>query len=234
MPSTKARGTRGAAKPARRKQARKPATPKAQVATDAGLEPISPPEPVVEQVAPPPAEPPQPEPVAEEPAQEPIAEEPEQSVETALEPVVEQPGPQTEPVATIAVPERVQVGPIEGTLLRISPEDVLGLLGQPALDRIAFLRGNGAISDLAARMRASEGRCAPVYFTVDEEGGGAPAIFDGYEALAAALNAGMEQISMICVRHRDGDYLQGYLASQLAKPPTDEDDLLYAVMADED
>lgn len=184
-PSTKARTTKRA--PAKPKPARKPApTPTAnpkpdETGSDAALRPPAQPE-VVTQPAPPAPEvvPPPP------------------------------PAPPAEPeAATIAEPETVQVGDVSCVALRVPIGDVLGLLGQSVLDRVDALKGMASTSALAERMRASDGRCAPVYMTYEE--GSAPTFNHGAEAVSAAIGLGDNDIFVVLVPSEEAETLQDHL-----------------------
>lgn len=217
-PNANGRGTKKAPA-AKRTTASKPTSPPpAETVADAGV-----PDEAEAEIQPAPAV----EPPAEAPAEEaPAAEEP----QAAPQP----PEPDTVEVEPVAAFERVTVGHIPGVRGTVDLERVLGLLGPEALARVGALQSSGVISDLVEQMRVPDGRCAPVYMTQAEDGG-PPALFAGYEQIAAAKVAGVNALTVVVVAAGDGEKLQSHLATvrhQLLE--TTDDDLIYAVMADDE
>lgn len=136
------------------------------------------------------------------------------------------------PSASSAAPERVRLGVVEGTLFRVPVGVVEALLGQPTLDRIAVVRGHpsSAFLELQKRMRATNGCCAPAIFTAAGEE--APVIFDGVDAIAAAMELGLTHISVVTVEPGDAGAVQSYLAQRRSAAPVEtEDDLIIRVHA---
>lgn len=129
------------------------------------------------------------------------------------------PTPPVEPEATTTVPEAVLIGHVEGVAERKPVEDVLGLLGQDALERIAYLRSSAAISALAERVRATDGRCAPVILIDDGDG---LTFFHGFDAIAAAQALGDNDCCVVRVPSDELDFLQSAVAQRWGKD-TDKD-----------
>lgn len=139
---------------------------------------------------------------------------------TATPEVVQQPEAQppagpapVQAQATTAAPEPVQLGHVECIGQFVPIESVLGLLGKPSLERIAALVETTAISDLAERVRVTDGRCAPVYFTE----GKPPTFYHGYENLAAAQRAMLTKIFVVIIPTDDLDYVQSHLVAEAHK-----------------
>ncbi|AYJ85773.1 hypothetical protein D3Y57_07040 [Sphingomonas paeninsulae] len=103
-------------------------------------------------------------------------------------------------------------------------DTVLGLLGPDALDRIATLRTTAAISDLASRVRATDGRCAPVIL-VESEKLQEYVFFHGFDAIAAAQTLGDSEVFVVAVPDTDMNFLQGVIAGK--GQATSEDDRIY-------
>lgn len=125
-------------------------------------------------------------------------------------PPVAGPAPRPSDEASIATLELVNVNGIQGVGSLVPIEHVMGLLGRPALDRIAILRNSTAISDLSKRMIDTDGRCAPTYFT-------GASFFHGYEALAAAIDSGMSSVFVIVVPPDGATQLQQTLVAEAAE-----------------
>lgn len=123
------------------------------------------------------------------------------------------PAPPAEPEATTAAPETVNLGHVKAVGQFVPLGDVLGLLGKPSLERIAALHNTPAISDLAERVRVTDGRCAPVYFVA----GKPPSFYQGVESLAAAKDAGVTKVFVVVVPSDELDFVQGYLVEMAHK-----------------
>ncbi len=150
---------------------------------------------------------------------EPTAPEPVANADTAAEPPVS------------AEPSIIRLGLVEGELHRMPLADVLVHL-DAFQGRIALITETSAVLDLQKRMRATEGRCAPIYFSTDDDGE-LEHLVQGVEAVAAAIALPLSSVFVVKVAHGDVGALQSYLAAQQAgnTPTTSEDDLLMAVNA---
>jgi hypothetical protein len=145
-------------------------------------------------------------------------------------------GPPAEPApqASFGEPEPVMLGAARGVLFRAPLGMVQALLSSEMADRVERLRSDRATLDLLDRMRATDGRCAPAIFTVADDAGEDPKLFDGAETIAAAINGSMPHIFMITVANRDAGAAQAYLAERgyRSTPQNPEDeDMLYRAMA---
>ena len=132
-----------------------------------------------------------------------------------------------------ATRQKVRIGNVDGVLVRLPLTAVQEVLGERAHAKIAAIRANpAAIGDLQKRMRATDGRCAPVIFTID---GDKPSLFDGTKQIAAAMNIGLAAIDVVMIAAGDAGAVQSYLA-QLAnrKPPESEDDLYVRALVHHD
>lgn len=137
-------------------------------------------------------------------------------VQAAPPPAVAAP-PET--VATVAAVETVEVAGVECPARFYPLEGVLGLLGQDVLDRIDRLHGSPSISAHVSRMRMTDGRGTPVYFTVEN---GVPTFNHGCEALAAAKGLAAKQVFVVSVPALLSDELQNHLV-MVARQWSDED-----------
>lgn len=118
---------------------------------------------------------------------------------------------ETAPVAPSAPPTRVRLGRVYGTLHRVPLEAVQALTAECG-SRIVSLQGSPAIANLQKRMRATEGRCAPIVFTL-AEGDTEPKLFSGLESVAAAMNLGLELVFVVVIDAGDAGAAQSFLAS---------------------
>jgi hypothetical protein len=170
------------------------------------------------------------------------AEQPEQ----VPEPIAEAPAPEPEPVVASAPPssepEQSSVGPVDvllgrtrGVLHRVPRGVVQTILGASTMQRVETLRVSSSIVDLQKRMRASDGRCAPMIFTAEGGEGDVPVVFSGLDAFAAAINLALPLVSVVTIKPGDAGAMQSWLVQQRTKPAEQEDDLLHRVHAhDED
>jgi hypothetical protein len=133
-------------------------------------------------------------PAASEAQQEPVAQASEQPAEAT----------------SSAEPTPVRVGHVDGMIHRVPIGNVLALLPLWE-DRIAALRISPAIASLQQQMRVTEGRCAPIILTMSEDDD-EPHLFSGIEAVAAAINLGLEQIYVVTVASGETGQLQSILA----------------------
>lgn len=130
--------------------------------------------------------------------------------EVVMQPVVLPPAPPEPAMAPIAVVDMVLIGEAECPALPMPIGDVLSLLGQEVLDRIAYLRGSRAISGYASRLRMSDGRNAPIYLTVDDDG---LKFNHGCEVIAAAQDMAKSDIFVVTVPASLSDDLQNHIVN---------------------
>lgn len=132
--------------------------------------------------------------------------------------------------------DKVVLGGVECAAENAPIDTVTDLLSPEGLARVEALRGLPSTGVLSARVRETDGRCAPVAISLDAEG--VPSLFDGYDVIAAAKDAGMERVFVIAVPAGG----EAAVASQLAamrhklteKPNSlEEDDLIFRVLADD-
>lgn len=133
--------------------------------------------------------------------------------------------------------EEVQLGPVTGRVLMSTVADVLSLLDDEYRNRIERQRALPSVLELQERVRASEGRCAPIILTRQDDGGEAAprsTFFHGVDTLAAAINISLERVAVVMIAPGDAGAVQSYLVQQLhqAKPtPSEDDDLMWRVNA---
>jgi hypothetical protein len=111
--------------------------------------------------------------------------------------------------------------------------DVRALLGD-FQGRIDGFIGNPTFRRLEARVRATDGCCAPVFFgkhadTDDEEG--TIYLVAGLETLGAAINLGMQRVAVVILPHETATASQGPIAAMIyaanVQPMTSDDDMVY-------
>lgn len=183
----------------------------------------------------------------EDPTEEVVTEEVEQGEpkepEAAEEstPAAEEPEAQPTEPAPVADkkpdgPEEVMLGSVRCTLRRMPLETVQKAMVQAHLTRVEMLRTHSSIRDLQDRMRASDGRCAPVIFTYDPEDKTIPpSLFAGVENVAAAINIGLQDVSVLLVANKDAPDAQSFLiVKQREKPANAEEDFLMRVQSHHD
>lgn len=137
------------------------------------------------------------------------------------------PAPEQDGGDTTVGPEEVRLGQAVGLLHRLPLEAVLARANAFA-EKIAAMTYVDAVRDLQPRMRVSEGRCAPIYFTADEDGG-PEHLFAGDAALSAAQAIGLEEVFVVTVPADDVGAVQAFLASQASSTftTTEDDDLVW-------
>jgi hypothetical protein len=138
------------------------------------------------------------------------------SGETTEPPVVD------EPVETSDAPIPVRLGQARGLLHRMPVDVVLSLLPDFA-EGIATLSQSGAVRGLQERMLATEGQCAPVYFTM-KHGDSQPRLMDGVQTMAAAVAAGLEKVSVVIVPHSLSEEAHRFICEQAQPAPSADDE----------
>jgi hypothetical protein len=151
--------------------------------------------------------------------------------EAAKAPPASPPAPAEEKVENPAAPAIVQMGAVQGRLMMLPTGDVQSLLSDELKVRLDVVREHPSTLELQERVRATEGRCAPIYFTIEPHR--PPKFFAGIEQLAAALGAGVAEVPVIVIPSEDAGALQSYLAQKANSKPaeTEEDDLYMRVLA---
>jgi hypothetical protein len=258
MPSTTKPGRTPAKKPQTRKPARKPVAkaPDAKVDPNPAPTPPAPPVPPVangeslfddQQTMPPAAgapaveiarpgeasAPDRPEGIGGEPAVTPPAAQapvvPEPTAAPAPQAKADDAGEAKEPVGeqSSGGPIEVRLGQASGLLHRLPLGLVLGF-ADPFAEKIEALQIAATVQALLPRMRASEGRCAPIYFTIDDDGD-PEHLFAGDDALAAAKAAGIETVSVVLIHPGDAGAVQAYLNQQAGSDAvsTEDDELVW-------
>lgn len=117
-------------------------------------------------------------------------------------------------------------GDAEAVMLPIG--DVEALLGD-FQERLVDFRGDRANRMLQKRVRATDGRCAPIFFTecpISEE----VTLFAGLETIGAALDLGMAEVPVVILTPKQAQELQGSIAAAVnaacAKHDAEDDEEL--------
>lgn len=170
---------------------------------------------------------------AEQPAPDVVAEVEAAADPAPTDPVVEEPAVE-EPRQSSAADNRIRLGHVEGVLHRVPVSAVQSILVDHQ-DRIAVLRTSAQVLALHGRMRETEGRCAPIVFSMEPDAD-RPHILSGLEAFAAAQNIELSSVYVITVPAEDAGAVQSYLAHQANTKPTDgsEEDLIRQVLSYDD
>lgn len=142
--------------------------------------------------------------------------------------------PDPEPQHSPAASNGIRLGHVEGVLHRVPVSAVQSILAD-SQDRIEVLKTSAQVLALHSRVRATEGRCAPIIFSM-EEGAERPHILAGLEAFAAALNVELSHVYVITVAAEDAGGVQSFLAHQANNKPADgsEEDLIRQVLSYDD
>lgn len=132
---------------------------------------------------------------------------------------------------SFAASGKVRLGQAIGLLHRMPLEDVLAYT-KDFVDKIDALTSSAPVQALQPRMRATEGRCAPIYFVADTNGE-PEHLFHGAEALSAAIALGLQKVSVITIPLEDAGAAQSYLATQAGalSNTSADDDLVMQVNA---
>lgn len=133
--------------------------------------------------------------------------------------------------------EIVRIGPVEGRIQRVSVGIVQGLLGSELRKRVEVLQRQPSIEPVRERMRATDGRATPVYFAAGSAENDPPTLISGVEAVAAALDLGVDHIFVILIPRGDVGAAQSHIVAMAQKPqqPEDsEDDLYVRVLLDDE
>ncbi|MCP3735626.1 hypothetical protein M9979_12155 [Sphingomonas sp. RP10(2022)] len=124
-------------------------------------------------------------------------------------------------------PTEVRLGQVIGLLHRMPLGDVLSYADTFA-EKIEAMTFTAAVQDLQSRMRVSEGRCAPVYFTMNDDFE-PEHLIAGDDALSAAKAIGLKQVYVVLLYPEDAGAVQSYLAGKAgtASPSTEDEDLVW-------
>jgi hypothetical protein len=134
--------------------------------------------------------------------------------------------PKSEEPSSVA-PTEVRFGQVVGLLHRMPLGDVLAYADTFA-EKIEAMTYSAAVQALQPRMRVSEGRCAPVYFTINDDFE-PEHLIAGDDALSAAKAIGLEQVFVVLIYPEDAGAIQSYLASKAGAdaPSTEDEELVW-------
>ena len=115
-----------------------------------------------------------------------------------------------------AKPREIVFGDVKGTMAMLPVDTVYDFLHVHA-GRVAALQGGAEARRLARRVRATDGRCAPVFLTKNDvsDDDEVPALFDGLNTLACAINLDMKQIAVVILPSRDAQRAQGTIVEMM-------------------
>lgn len=125
-----------------------------------------------------------------------------------------------------------RVGSVVGVLRMVAVDLVMDMLGGDA-GRVALLQGSDEARRLSRRVRATDGRCAPIFFTkVDiSDKNEEPALFDGLYTLACAMNLGLERIAVVLLPSGEVGAIQasiaGLMRASLSNDTDDGDEMFF-------
>lgn len=124
-------------------------------------------------------------------------------------------------------PEEVRLGQVTGLLHRLPLGSVLAAADAFA-EKIEVLTFSAAVQDLLPRMRASEGRCAPIYFTEDDDGD-PEHLIAGDDALSAAKAIDLPSVFVVLIHPGDAGAIHAYLNGKAgtASVSTEDDELVW-------
>lgn len=142
-------------------------------------------------------------------------------------PVASPPAADPAPEQSSVSPTEVRLGQVTGLLHRMPLSDVLAYANMFA-EKIEAMKFTAAVEALQPRMRVSEGRCAPVYFIMNDDFE-PEHLIAGDDALSAAKAIGLEQVYVVLIYPEDAGAIQGYLAAKAGagSPSTEDDDLVW-------
>lgn len=175
-------------------------------------------------------------PVAEQPISEPAApsepsadDRPEgiDDEQEALPPVDPGPAVHSDGEHSSVAPTEVRLGQVTGLLHRLPLSDVLAY-ADPFAEKIEAMKFSANVQALQSRMRVSEGRCAPVYFTMNDDFE-PEHLLAGDDALSAAKAIGLETVFVVLIDPEDAGPAQAFLNGKLGTSfgSTEDDDLVW-------
>lgn len=124
-------------------------------------------------------------------------------------------------------PTEVRLGQVTGLLHRMPLGDVL-VYADAFAEKIEAMTYSAKVQDLQPRMRVSEGRCAPVYFTMNDDFE-PEHLIAGDDALSAAKAIGLETVFVVLTYPEDAGSVQAYLNGQAGtgSGSTEDDELVW-------
>lgn len=142
-------------------------------------------------------------------------------------PVAAPPAADPDPVPSSVAPTEVRLGQATGLLHRLPLSDVLAY-ANPFAEKIEAMTYSAKVQALQPRMRVSEGRCAPVYFTMNDDFE-PEHLLAGDDALSAAKAIGLETVFVVLIYPDDADVVQGFLNGQRDTDAgsTEDDELVW-------
>lgn len=130
------------------------------------------------------------------------------------------------------VQETYVIAGVEGVMQLVDLNVLLDLVGDHS--RVTLLCANSETRRLQARVRATDGRCAPVFFS-HREGEEEIHLFSGLRTIAAAMNAGMPKVAMVILPADEIGKAQGAIVSLEQSSYAavgDEEEMLYRAYND--
>jgi hypothetical protein len=174
------------------------------------------------------------EPAPETPAEEPAPEEPSEPSEPETDEGDEPEDDGEEVQAPETGDEDFTIAGVTAPLRLIPIDLVMDLLGD-SQSRVDAIQRMPETQRLHARVSATDGRCAPIFFTQADESD-YPALFAGLPTLAAAINLGMEAVAVVIMPSDRAGEAQGAIAaltSTALAPIGEDDELIYRAYSDD-
>ena len=142
-------------------------------------------------------------------------------------PVAMPPAADPAPEQSSDAPTDIRLGQVSALLHRMPLGDVLSYADTFA-EKIEAMTFTVQVQDLQSRMRVSEGRCAPVYFTMNDDFE-PEHLIAGDDALSAAKAVGLEHVYVVLVYPEDAGAVQSYIAGKAGtgSPSTEDEDLVW-------
>ena len=135
--------------------------------------------------------------------------------------------------------EEFTFGAVKALRALLPVNAVLDLLAAQA-GRVAMLQSSDEARRLARRVRATDGRCAPVFLTKDDlqDPDEEPKLFDGLYTLACAVNVDMAKICVVMLPSREASKAQGLISAMMRASlapvgDVDDDSLMVRVQNEE-
>jgi hypothetical protein len=177
------------------------------------------------------------EPVQEEPETAPVEDAAEQPEATEEAPAADPDQPTEAPETVSPTFEKCMVGPVEARVGRVPVGVVKALLSPDGLRRIEAEKSTASFEHLCKRHRATDGRATPVVFAQSVEQDGAPSILHGFAEIAAAEEAGADDLTVILIPAGGVSEAQAHIAEMVRQQraeekPNNDDDLFYRVHAE--